>query len=88
MSQSISKWWETIKTHYGALEKFEDATTVRIMRNQCRAWVADDVITVILLEEGPADLLAEYDARIQAERDEVDTVLGACCSWLKARGLE
>lgn len=87
MSQSIKQWWETIVTHYGTLENFEDATTVRIMRDQCRAWVADDIVTVVLLDGFP-EALADYDAGMQPHRDEINPIFRACSKWLKSRGLK
>lgn len=87
MSQSIDRWWETIKTHYGTLDNFDDAGTVRIMRNQCRAVVADNLVTLVLLEDHPEEA-ADWEASTKDEQDRVNEVLAACCAWLKSRGLE
>lgn len=85
MSQSIKEWWAIIERHYGTLEGFTDATTVRTMRKQCIAWIADDVATVVLLQGHPEEIAA-WDAMQEVERGEVERVLKACSNWLKTGG--
>lgn len=59
-----------------------DALMVARMRDRCRNWIADDVISIILLEEGPPAALEAYDAKMQPKRERVSRLLNACCRWL------
>lgn len=87
MSQTVKQWWAIIEATYGTLSNFKDPTTVRVMRQHCIQWIADDVATVALLQGHPEELAA-WDRLIEGDRAEIERVLMSCTKWLKARGLE
>lgn len=86
MTHSAFEWRQTVIDHYGSIENFADATTIRTMLNMCEAWLKEDARII----DGIKGIAAqeEYAAIFADERQVYTELKVELEAWLAGRGLE
>ena len=82
----MTEWLETVNQHYGTLDKFDDATMIRTMRQSAIDWLKED--RRVGDEITSAFGQKEWEETFSADRETLQTIIRQLDHWLVDRGLE
>ncbi|QIG65769.1 hypothetical protein phiOC_p104 [Ochrobactrum phage vB_OspM_OC] len=82
---TIAEWLEVVNKHYGSLDGFHDAPSVRIMLNFCRQHKRDNnKILESIIDDGARK---EFEMLFQNETDQINNYEVMLKEWLDKRNL-
>jgi hypothetical protein len=85
-SANIIDWRHTVEQHYGSLDQFKDATTVRFMLQGCRRLLDEDAQMLRDLVKFPKEH-QDWVESFADERQRIGEIEKELAAWLKERGL-
>jgi hypothetical protein len=85
-SEDHKRWLKTIETHYGTLDGFDDATTVRNMRKLLQKDL-DQIEGFYKASEDEPEVLDDLKDAFEIERLQIVRFITDLDAWLAKRGL-
>lgn len=86
MTTSYKEWRKTIDKHYGGLDGFSDAPSIRNMLREERKALDEQSRTRALLTTDEHRKL--WDETFEGDRKEMETAIAELEGWLAKRGME
>jgi len=86
MSKSFKDWYSSVVTHYGDFTHFDDAHSVRIMRQRELEMIAEHESISKEIEDSA--MRADYDQTFADDIAEAKANVELCDKWLIGRGLK